>query len=159
VRAVEKLITHAPQRPGMAVPELSELEEVCSELRKLGCMKFSHLARLYRAFGPRLASALEALREKRIKKYVFRPSGRVVWVVVGREREYVVLPRAPFCSCDDFYFRVMDGKARLCYHVIAQRLAECLNWHEVIECEDEEYEEVVGELRGIGLEGAAAGRE
>ena len=142
----------------MTAPELSELEEVCSEIGKMGYMKFSHLARLYRAFGPRLASALEALREKRVKKYVFRPSGRVVWVVVGREREYLVLPKAPYCSCDDFYFRVLDGRARLCYHIIAQRLAECLNWYEEVEEEDENYEVLVGELREIEAEGPAAGR-
>ncbi|RLI07875.1 hypothetical protein DRO32_03210 [Candidatus Bathyarchaeota archaeon] len=142
----------------MRPPELSELEQVCSELRELGHMRFSHLARLYRAFGPRLASALEALRERRVKKYVFRPSGRVVWVVVGREREYVVLPRAPYCSCDDFYFRVLDGRARLCYHIIAQRLAECLNWYEEVEEEDEDYEVLVGELREVEAGGPVAGR-
>ena len=128
--------------------ELEELESVCSEAREVGHLKFSHLARLYRAFGQRLANALEALREKRVKKYVFKPSGRVLWVVVGREREYIVMPKAPFCSCEDFYFRVIDGEARLCYHVIAQRLAECLNWYEAVEEEDENYEAVVGELRG-----------
>ncbi len=128
--------------------ELEELENVCFEVREVGHLKFSHLARLYRAFGQRLANALEALREKRVKKYVFKPSGRVLWVVVGREREYIVMPKAPFCSCEDFYFRVIDGEARLCYHVIAQRLAECLNWYETLEEEDENYEAVVGELRG-----------
>ncbi|HDJ26123.1 MAG TPA: hypothetical protein ENF34_02280 [Candidatus Bathyarchaeota archaeon] len=138
--------------------ELVELDEVCSEARELGHLRFSHLVKLHRAFGKRLASALEALREKRVKKYVFKPSGRVIWTVVGREREYLVMPKAPYCSCDDFYFRVIDGEIRLCYHVIAQRLAECLNWHEVIECEDEEYEELMGELRGHEV-GGAVGRD
>jgi len=140
--------------------ELLELEEVCSELARLGCLRFSHLARLYRAFGQRLASALEALRERRVKKYVFKPSGRVIWVVVGREREYQVMPRAPFCSCEDFYFRVIDGEAKLCYHLIAQRLAECLNWFEVVEEEDENYEAVLEELRSLGeARERAVGRE
>ncbi len=143
----------------MSLPEMAEFEEVCSEIKKEGCMRFSHISRLYRLFGQRLSSALEALRERRVKKYVFKPSGRVLWVVVGREKEYLVFPRAPFCSCDDFYFRVVDGKARLCYHIIAQRLAECLNWHEVVECEDEYYEELVEELRGIGAGEAGAGGE
>jgi len=134
-------------------PGLRELELVCSEVAELGHLTFGHLARLYRAFGPRLPSALEALRELRVKKYIFRPSGRVVWVVVGREREYLVLPKAPFCSCDDFYFRVMDGEAVLCYHIIAQRLAECLNWHDVVEEDDEAYGELMEELRGLGPEG------
>jgi len=136
--------------------ELTELDQVCSELAELGYMRFSHLARLYRAFGQRLVSALEALREKRVKKYVFKPSGRVVWVVVGREREYLVLPKAPFCSCEDFYFRVIDGEARLCYHVIAQRLGGCLNWFEVVEEEGEDYEVLMEELRGLEVGGPAS---
>ena len=151
-----------PSLSGMPRRELGELDSVCSELEKLGHMRFSHLARLYRAFGPRLFKALEALRERRVKKYVFKPSGRVIWVVVGHEREYLVMPRAPFCSCDDFYFRVMDGEARLCYHIIAQRLAECLNWFETVEEEDENYEVVMEELRGLGSsdrDQAAGGRE
>jgi len=140
----------------MARAGLAELDEVCSEVRELGHLRFSHLARLFRAFGKRLASALEALRERRVKKYVFRPSGRVVWTVVGKEKEYIVMPGAPYCSCDDFYFRVIDGEVRLCYHIIAQRLAECLNWHEVIECDDEEYEALVEELRGHEAGGGAS---
>ncbi len=129
--------------------ELEELEEVCSELSELGYMRFSHLARLYRAFGQRLAGALEALRERRVKRYVLRQSGRSTWVVVGKTGEYMVMPRAPYCSCDDFYFRVIDGEARLCYHIIAQRLAECLNWFDVLELTEEEYEALVEELKKV----------
>jgi len=29
-----------------------------------------------------------------------------------------------FCTCDDYYFRVMGKKRQLCYHLIAQGLAE-----------------------------------
>ncbi|RLI37863.1 hypothetical protein DRO60_04115 [Candidatus Bathyarchaeota archaeon] len=133
----------------MARAELRELEEVCAEVRRLGYLSFSHLARLFRAFGQRLAGALEALRERRVKRYLFRPSGRTIWVVVGKRAEYLILPRAPYCSCDDFFFRVIDGEAKLCYHIIAQRLAECLNWFEELEVPDEEYAALVEELRNL----------
>ena len=133
----------------MVREELEELEEVCSELSELGLMRFSHLARLYRAFGQRLSGALEALRERRVKRYVLRQGKRSTWVVVGKTGEYMVMPRAPYCSCDDFYFRVIDGEAKLCYHIIAQRLAECLNWFDVLELAEEEYEALVEELKKV----------
>ena len=133
----------------MVREELEELEEICSELSELGLMRFSHLARLYRVFGQRLSGALEALRERRVKRYVLSQSKRSTWVVVGKTGEYMVMPRAPYCSCDDFYFRVIDGEARLCYHIIAQRLAECLNWFDVLELAEEEYEALVEELKKV----------
>jgi predicted nucleic acid-binding Zn finger protein len=54
-----------------------------------------------------LQRLLRPLKENRVKKYTFKPSGRVVWVVVGKERDYLIMPDAEFCSCDDFYFRVI----------------------------------------------------
>ena len=58
-----------------------------------------------------------------VKRYLFKPSGRELWVIVGESREYLILPHAPYCSCDDYYYAVMDGKAMLCQHLIAYRIA------------------------------------
>ena len=62
------------------------------------------------------------VKDGRVKKYIFKPSGRVVWIVVGKRRDYIVMPSADFCSCEDFYFQF--NKGHLCYHIIAQKLAE-----------------------------------
>jgi hypothetical protein len=41
---------------------------------------------LWKVYGYRFNRAWETLREDKVKKYMFRPSGRGVWVVVGRDR-------------------------------------------------------------------------
>jgi predicted nucleic acid-binding Zn finger protein len=79
------------------------------------------------------------MREGRVKKYVFSPSGRVVWVVLGRERDYLIMPEAEFCPCDDFYFRVLDKKVHMCYHLLTQKLAANLGWFELFEENDDSY--------------------
>jgi predicted nucleic acid-binding Zn finger protein len=82
-----------------------------------------------------------------VKKYVFKPSGRTVWIVVGRERDYLIMPEAEFCMCDDFYFRVLDRKIHLCYHLIAQKIARNLGWYETIEENDELYDTLMNEWK------------
>ncbi len=93
--------------------------------------------------------ALEAVLERRVKKYVLKPSGRVYWVVVGRHRDYWVIP-GRYCSCDDFYINVVArGEAEGCYHLKAQRLAEQTGKYEVYELSDSEAEPLIEEWRGV----------
>jgi predicted nucleic acid-binding Zn finger protein len=73
----------------------------------------------------------------------------VVWIVVGRKRDYLILPAARFCSCDDFYYSVMEGKAFLCYHLIAQKLAEALGRYDQIEEDDDLYEVLMKEWKEV----------
>jgi len=94
---------------------------------------------LWRLHGSRFNRAWETLKDGKVKKYVFRPSGRVVWVVVGRDRDYLIYHVVGYCSCDDFYFSVIDGKVPLCHHLIARKLAEVLGRFEVVEQSDELY--------------------
>lgn len=105
------------------------------------------MTKLYETFGQRFTRAFEALKENRVKKYVFKPSGRTVWIVVGRERDYLIMPEVEFCTCDDFYFRVLDRKVHLCYHLIAQKLAKNLDWYELVEEHDELYDSLMIEWR------------
>ncbi|MBS7621109.1 hypothetical protein KEJ32_03210 [Candidatus Bathyarchaeota archaeon] len=115
------------------------LNTICKEVKAEGKLTGKNLTRLYEVFGQRFTKAFEALKENRVKKYTFKPSGRIVWVVVGKERDYLIMPDAEFCSCDDFYFRVLDRKIHLCYHLIAQKIASILEWYEKIEEHDELY--------------------
>jgi len=57
------------------------------------------------------------------------------------------MPEAEFCSCDDFYFRVLDREIHLCYHLIAQKLAKILEWYEIIEEHDELYDSLMAEWK------------
>jgi predicted nucleic acid-binding Zn finger protein len=135
-------------------PEVSEIEAlnlICKEAKKADKLEGKNLTDLYDLFGQRFTKALEALKENRIKKYVFKPSNRVVWIVVGRERDYLVMAEAEFCTCDDFYFRVLDRKAHLCYHLIAQKIAANLRWFEIIDESDELYASLMAEWKKANL--------
>jgi predicted nucleic acid-binding Zn finger protein len=57
------------------------------------------------------------------------------------------MPEAEFCMCDDFYFRVLDKKIHLCYHLIAQKIARNLSWYDVIDENDELYQSLMTEWR------------
>ena len=127
--------------------ESDVLNSVCREVKKEGKLTGKNLTKLYEIFGQRFTRAFEALKEGRVKKYVFKPSGRTVWIVVGKERDYLIMPESEFCSCDDFYFRVLDREIHLCYHLLAQKLANNLGWYETIEEHDELYDSLMDEWK------------
>ena len=127
--------------------ELQELEKICIDMVKTKTVTSLQMTRLGVLFGNRFDNAWKAINEGRVKKYVFSPSHRIVWIVVGRERDYQILPAVNYCTCDDFYFRVIDGLTHLCYHLIAQRVAEALDFFEKIEEEDDLYDLLMGEWR------------
>jgi len=129
--------------------EVELLEQVCKRAKTEGKLDGSHLNLLYETFGMRFAKAWEALKEGRIKKYVFKPSNRIVWIVVGKERDYLIIASADFCMCDDFYFRVLDQQIHLCYHLIAQKIAEALDWFDKIEERDELYNSLMNEWKKL----------
>jgi predicted nucleic acid-binding Zn finger protein len=112
--------------------EIDTLNAICKNAKTEGKLSGKSLTDLYDLFGQRFTKALEVLKENRVKKYVFKPSNRIVWIVVGRERDYLIMSEAEFCTCDDFYFRVLDKKVHLCYHLIAQKIARNLCWYEVM---------------------------
>jgi predicted nucleic acid-binding Zn finger protein len=127
--------------------EIDTLKAICREAKAEGKLSGKNLTALYELFGQRFTKALNALKENRVKKYVFKPSGRKVWIVIGRERDYLIMPEAEFCMCDDFYFRVLDKKIHLCYHLIAQKIARNLGWYETIEESDELFESLMNEWK------------
>lgn len=127
--------------------EIETLNAICRRAKAEGKLSGKNLNDLYELFGQRFTKALEALEENRVKKYVFKPSGRIVWIVVGRERDYLLMPEAEFCTCDDFYFRVLDRKVHLCYHLIAQKIARNLDWYDTVEANDELYDTLMSEWK------------
>jgi predicted nucleic acid-binding Zn finger protein len=129
------------------ISEIDILNAICKQAKAEDKLSGKNLTDLYDLFGQRFTKALEALKENRVKKYVFKPSNRVVWIVVGRERDYLIMPEAEFCTCDDFYFRVLDRKVHLCYHLIAQKIARNLSWFEVIDENDALYASLMSEWK------------
>ena len=100
-------------------------------------------------FQKRFQQALGLAEGEKVQQYRFSPSGRTLWVVTGRGREYQVLPDSMFCTCDDYYFRVMDHKKQLCYHIIAQRLSQAMGKYIVTEMVDSRYAEITSKLTTI----------
>ena len=116
--------------------------EAVAELRSAGKLSDSLKESLLKVFGERYTNGWQLANSRKVRRYEFQPSGRVVWVVQGRKGQYQVMPDIPFCYCDDYYFRVMDKKRGLCYHIIAQRIAEALNQFIKISKRDAQYSTV-----------------
>lgn len=131
---------------------------ICKDIREAGCLTDDQQSKMAKIFGGRFTAAYSALEEGKVKKYVFYPSGRVVWIVAGKERDYQILPLANFCSCFDFYFRVINHEISFCYHLIAQKLSEALGKYIVIEEPDtsftplmEKWREAIGWKRRLSI--------
>ena len=133
----------------MKASEVNTLEDICKKADTEGKITGADLVSLSTAFGPRFTRAWDALNDRRVKKYIFKPSKRIVWIVVGKNRDYIILPTAEFCSCNDFYFRVMDGGVHLCYHLIAQKMAEALGWYPLFEEDDTLYDSLMNEWKEV----------
>ncbi|MGC8849783.1 MAG: hypothetical protein ACP5K1_00180 [Candidatus Bathyarchaeia archaeon] len=129
------------------IDEASILDTLCSKISDGGATVGEVRDALLKAFSDRFERAAKLIEERAVVRYVFKPSGRIVWMVKGRKHPYQVIPATPYCSCDDFYFRVLGGKRGVCYHLIAQRLASALGEFVDVELPDRKYREIINKLR------------
>ncbi len=123
------------------------MEDAYAELESRHGLSSQLKESLEKVFGERFTNGWELANARGVRRYEFKPSGRVVWVVSGRKSEYQVIPDIPFCYCDDYYFRVMDRKRGLCYHIIAQHVAEALNKYERVAKKDSQYTNITARWR------------
>ena len=77
-----------------------------------------------------------------VKKLLFKPSGRILWMVVGRDNEHWSDPELGFCTCKDFYFKALSGGPE-CYHLRSIRSAVEDSRLIKIEFDDSEYVQVL----------------
>lgn len=105
---------------------------------------------VFRFFGLRGFKAWQLVKDRRVKKYIFQPSGRVQWVVVGEGRDYLIYEVVGYCHCEDFYQAVRSGRAKLCKHLIAWKIAVNLNLYDTILESDENYNAFLEEWKKIG---------
>ncbi|MHA2004674.1 MAG: hypothetical protein ACW975_10040 [Candidatus Thorarchaeota archaeon] len=98
-------------------------------------------------YDKRFIRALRAVEEGRAIKYSFQPSGATKWVVRGQRRKYLVVPKV-FCTCRSFYHSVViDREISMCYHLLAQQIAEIRNQYQSIEATDADRRKMSAELR------------
>jgi len=129
---LSRLIRKAPS-------ELRLARAAAAELKATHKLSQGTSATLLKVFGKRLEKARDVVKSKGVRLHEFAPGGRMVWTVHGKSREYQVMPEIPFCYCDDYYYRVMSQSKGLCYHLIAQMLAEASNHFEHLTRRDSEY--------------------
>ncbi len=134
-------------RNHLVMEERLILERVLDDARTEKQLSHINWEKLRNTFGERFDRAWRLVQEKRVKKYTFHPSLRVIWVVVGQGGEYQIYPAAGYCGCNDFYFRVIDGEAGLCYHLLGQRIADALGNFDSVDEEDEVYRLLTSEWR------------
>ncbi|MCL7385811.1 MAG: SWIM zinc finger family protein [Thaumarchaeota archaeon] len=103
------------------------------------------LSSLKEKYGSMYEEAINAVEKGLVKRYVFKPSGRVRWVVVGRTQDYLILLKAGYCTCDDFYFRVLSHEKPMCYHLLAAKIASESGKYEEIYEEDKWYRRLLNE--------------
>jgi predicted nucleic acid-binding Zn finger protein len=127
--------------------ELAVIESVCRDIASSHRLTESQRAKLKEQFGDRFDNALELVEKRKVHRYTFKPSGRMIWTVKGRKGVYQVIPETNFCNCDDYYFRVMDGKRALCYHIIAQKISSALRRYETSELRDAQYSKITQQWR------------
>ena len=120
-------------------PEKKVLTEICEHVKERKRITQEQIELLSKMLGSRFDNALQIVEQKKVTLYIFNPSGRRVWIVTGKSQDYEILPMAEFCACNDYYFRVISGKTPLCYHLIAQKLAEALQKYTLIKEKDKMY--------------------
>jgi predicted nucleic acid-binding Zn finger protein len=127
--------------------ESSVLYEICAELDSKGKISKNENIKSLQIFGNRFKEAINLVNKRRVKRYIFKPSKRAIWIVHGRMKEYQIFPETNFCSCDDYYFRVMKSEKELCYHLIAQKIAEALDKYDSEELSDKDYSLITKKFR------------
>jgi predicted nucleic acid-binding Zn finger protein len=78
------------------------------------------------------------VRSGSVKQMLFLPSGKKLWVVIGRDNEYWTDPELGFCSCKDFYFTTLSG-GQDCYHLKSVRKTIQQREFTTIEFDDSDY--------------------
>jgi predicted nucleic acid-binding Zn finger protein len=104
--------------------------------------RFAHYSRHRGQFD----RAIEAVLGGCVKRHTFMPSGRILHTVVGKSGEEFIDPARPFCSCKNFFFRVLGGQAETCYHLLSYEIAKEAQLFDEIEFNDEEFGTFLGLL-------------
>lgn len=127
--------------------ELEVIEKACRDIASSGKLTDAQRDRLAEQFGDRFENALQLVDKRKVHRFRFKPSGRTIWTVKGRKGVYQVIPETNFCNCDDYYFRVMDGKTALCYHIIAQKISSALGRFGTRDLRDRQYAKITQQWR------------
>ena len=124
-----------------------ELDEIEALAKKYQNRLFHPLffAQMNKKFQGNFDKVAGILTDHAVLKYEFQPSGRTVWIVKGKQRDYLILPDAPYCHCTNFYMHILSGKGRVCGHLAAQRISATLNMYQLVMERDELFPSLMEE--------------
>jgi len=126
-----------------------ELEEIIKKISKQKSLDIDSLLKLS-SLGDRFYDALKIVLSNRVKQYVFKPSERILWVVIGDIDEYIIYPNVPYCTCEDFYFNVLIKRSvPTCKHYLAKLLAEAFSLYEYYELGDEYFDLLIEDWKRV----------
>ncbi|MHA1369595.1 MAG: hypothetical protein ACTSRA_07795 [Promethearchaeota archaeon] len=107
--------------------DIGDYRSFIRERSKLNNLSSSQLESIFRVLESRAEKIQVILDEGCVFKYTFIPSGIALWIVLGKDDEYLIHPLA-FCSCHDFYINVvLRRKEMFCYHLVSQFICHELN--------------------------------
>ena len=79
---------------------------------------------------------------KAVKVHVFKPSGRRICTVVGKDEEYWTAPELGFCSCRSYFFGSLSS-GKPCYHLVAAHSVFREESFALFEFSDYEYDRFI----------------
>ena len=98
-------------------------------------------------YGKKFVRALRVVEENKVEKYQFKPSDTITWIVKGRSRQYLVIPKV-YCTCRSFYQEVVISReSNMCYHLLAQQIAELRAQYELVDSTDTKRRKLYVEWR------------
>ncbi|TFF89210.1 MAG: hypothetical protein EU549_01380 [Promethearchaeota archaeon] len=103
-------------------------------------------------FDKRFWKGLKLSIQNNVKKYIFLPSKRIVWIVSSESRDYYTLDNF-FCNCKDFFINIVSRREiKYCKHLIAKLLSISLDNYDSIEIADDRYKTLIDEWRAFEKE-------
>lgn len=105
-----------------------EFEQILIELDNKSMLTSEITEKLVKIFSvERFLSAMEKITLNQINKYIFKPSGRILWIANGKNHDYLLYPKM-YCTCMDFNLQCIAKNIKyLCKHLIAQAIFEHLD--------------------------------
>lgn len=127
-----------------------KIDSIISEVEKNKALNGKDLELLAQEYGERFWKAIRAVAERAVNKYIFQPSRQIVWIVVGKTRDYLISLNDRYCTCDDFYANVvLKEKSDICYHILAKLIGASLNLYNTYAVDDEQYPKLMEEWKQI----------
>ncbi|MHA1268821.1 MAG: hypothetical protein ACTSPY_03465 [Candidatus Helarchaeota archaeon] len=126
---------------------MEELLEILDNIKKNQFITLKDLKELDRLYNKRFWKGLALATKNNVKKYIFKPSNRELWIITSENRDYYTLHNF-FCNCKDFYLKVvLRRESRSCKHLLAKFISIALNNYETIEIDDDRYNSLITEWR------------